>query len=139
MKIEICSRPMLKQIVSSDIIFPDEALIEIVSYELIDDPVFNHFSACLKLVFSDIEMPNHPDAMSELQAKQIVDFVHSLDSNIENLIVSCEAGMSRSPAVAAAILYALGEDDMRIWNNSAYSPNTYVYRKVLKAFGLDAS
>ena len=47
------------------------------------------------------------------------------------IVVQCEQGMSRSPAVAAAICKGMGGDDQRFWRN--YSPNRYVYEVVLGA------
>ena len=138
MKIEVFSRQMLTH-VASGTVFPHTALIEVVTYEDPADMVFDQFAAHLKLVFSDVDSISHPDRMSEGQALQVADFIRSLGEGIGTLFVSCEAGMSRSPAIAAAIILALGGDDMVIWNNTAYSPNGYVYRMVLKAFGLDAS
>jgi len=122
-----------------DTVFPHTALIEVVTYESPDDMAFDNFAAHLKLVFSDVDSPDHPDRMSAGQALLIAGFVRTLHENINTLFVSCEAGMSRSPAIAAAVMLALGGDDMPIWENPAYSPNGYVYRMVLKAFGLDAS
>jgi hypothetical protein len=43
--------------------------------------------------------------------------------------VHCELGMSRSPAVAAAICLGLGEDSTRFFEE--YQPNQFVYRLVL--------
>jgi predicted protein tyrosine phosphatase len=47
------------------------------------------------------------------------------------LVVQCEAGWSRSAAIAAAISYALGEDASRFFQN--YTPNVFVFRQMLSA------
>lgn len=61
-------------------------------------------------------------------AKQIWDFVESLEG-IDTLVIHCNMGFSRSPAVAAAI------DKVRIGDDSTYfekkSPNRRVYRAML--------
>jgi predicted protein tyrosine phosphatase len=49
------------------------------------------------------------------------------------LIVQCEAGVSRSAGVAAAILKALTGDDSQVFSNPRYVPNRKCYRLVLNA------
>jgi predicted protein tyrosine phosphatase len=57
----------------------------------------------------------------------VPDFGHSAE--FENFIVHCDAGHSRSPAVAAAISKAFGEDDSMYFKR--YRPNMRVYRNLL--------
>lgn len=68
------------------------------------------------------------------QALAIRDFVLSLDADVELLIIHCTEGVSRSTAVAAAVLDALGGDSAWIWNAPYYRPNPLVYRRVVDAF-----
>jgi len=42
------------------------------------------------------------------------------------MVVHCEAGMSRSPAVAAAIAEHLGDDPLPYF--ARYTPNAHVFR-----------
>ena len=98
----------------------------------------------LKLSFFDADEPDSldvnnvvsadSDLMSDEDAAKIADFV---EDNIQHLIiVHCDAGISRSSAIAAAILLHYTGDDSAIFDNErAYSPNMWVYFKVLKAFG----
>lgn len=51
---------------------------------------------------------------------------------VENLIVHCEAGVSRSAGLAAALMKFYNDDDMPIFNNPKYCPNMTVYRMVLE-------
>jgi predicted protein tyrosine phosphatase len=46
------------------------------------------------------------------------------------LVVQCEAGWSRSPAMAAAISLALGEDASRFFRD--YTPNVFIFRRMLE-------
>jgi predicted protein tyrosine phosphatase len=62
-------------------------------------------------------------------AKAIWDFVDEHNDNIEAIVVHCEAGHSRSPAVAAAICEVLGGNGRRFFRGK--EPNMYVYRLVL--------
>jgi hypothetical protein len=91
----------------------------------------------IKLAFDDIIDLDMPNRMSTNQASKIVTFVGSIKDSVDTLIVSCHAGISRSSAVAATVLYALGEDDWYIWEDYVYRPNAYCYPLVLEAFGAD--
>lgn len=48
-----------------------------------------------------------------------------------DIIVHCDAGISRSSGIAAAILKAYTGDDSQIFNNPRYRPNMRCYRVVL--------
>ena len=67
-------------------------------------------------------------------AKNIVDFVLLWKDKVDKIIVHCEAGVSRSSGVCAAIMKALTGSDMEIFNNPRYYPNTTCYKKVLEEF-----
>jgi len=70
-----------------------------------------------------------PGMFQPSQAKEILDFVNAHPS-AERFIVHCDAGMSRSPAVAAALSKILvGEDDGFF---KQYHPNMRVYRTILE-------
>jgi len=66
------------------------------------------------LMFDDIDTSESVGGlkpMSENDARRIVDtFLHYSDT-VSQIIVHCDAGYSRSPAVAAALTKALGESD----------------------------
>ena len=82
----------------------------------------------------DIELQKQ--LMTTNQAKDIHDFVESLPKEVELLIVHCNAGVSRSAGVAAAILMAKTGSDKEIFEAGTYCPNMYVYYNVLEAYGL---
>ena len=91
----------------------------------------------LFLSFHDAE-PTHMMALSgkiklmmPIHAKQIHQFVDKHKEHIGAIVVHCEQGMSRSPAVAAALCKSMGGDDKNFWRD--YQPNRYVYRLVLEA------
>lgn len=69
------------------------------------------------------------------QALAVCDFALSLPPEVELLIVHCTEGVSRSAAVAAAVLEGMGGDAGWIWQSGDYRPNPLVYRTVLAAFG----
>ena len=68
------------------------------------------------------------------QADQIVDFVENMRGKIEVLLCHCEAGISRSSGMAAAIMRILTGSDDEVFNNPKYIPNRFVYRKILNAW-----
>lgn len=72
-----------------------------------------------------IPLPEKVVLMTEEHAKQIWDFVLRYRDRAGTIVVHCEQGMSRSPAVAAAIALYLGENDSRLLEE--YHPNEYVY------------
>jgi predicted protein tyrosine phosphatase len=86
----------------------------------------------LHLAFHDAEplksmpMPPRIKLMTQAQAGEIWDFVRGQPVNIGAVVVHCEGGVSRSPAVAAALCRGLGGDDSRFFRQ--YKPNAYVYK-----------
>ena len=93
----------------------------------------------LRLRFHDsipvegLTLPDTIKLMTTRQAGAIWRFVRQHQDEIRTLVVHCEAGMSRSPAVAAAICRGLGGDDARFFRD--LQPNLHVYRLVLEAAG----
>ena len=70
-------------------------------------------------------------AISPDDAKKIVAFVKSWINHIELIIVHCEAGMSRSSGVCAALMLWINGDDTPIFGNAFFRPNMLCYRTVL--------
>ena len=85
----------------------------------------------LHLMFDDAEpsdampLPPHVTAMNRSQAQQIWRFVDQHKAHVGAFVVHCHQGMSRSPAVAAALAVYLGLDEQSILRR--YQPNRYVY------------
>lgn len=99
-----------------------------------------NLKAALNIHFSDIEREprtNYPEVrlMKEEDAKKIKEFVEELIKNdeIEELIVHCYAGASRSPAVAAALSKIYNDDDQEYFEEC--TPNMHVYNMILDAYG----
>lgn len=82
--------------------------------------------------FDDIdssETVNGETPMSESDAKTIVDAFMKYKDRVEQIIVHCDAGYSRSPAVAAALAKALGMSDEVYFSSGQYCPNRHVYHR----------
>jgi len=68
--------------------------------------------------------------MTSDHAATIWEFVCRYQNAVDTIVVHCEQGMSRSPAVAAAICKTLGQDDRHFFDE--YAPNRYIYDLMLK-------
>jgi predicted protein tyrosine phosphatase len=66
--------------------------------------------------------------MTEKQAKRIWKFVLSHQHDVDTVVVQCEQGMSRSPAIAAALCKTLGANSSCFFRE--YQPNEHVFRLV---------
>jgi len=69
----------------------------------------------------------------EDMAKKIWGFVEKFKDKVQLIVVNCEAGISRSAGVAAALSKALNGDDDDFF--AKYLPNRLVYRALLKHIG----
>ena len=91
----------------------------------------------LYLQFFDIDFidENTPayGMFTKEHAKEILDFVYKVRASVDLLIFSCDAGRSRSAAVAAAIWHILGGPgaESGIFDSRMYNVNMHVYRTIL--------
>jgi|694.fasta_scaffold08002_4 predicted protein tyrosine phosphatase len=127
--IQVMSKSKAKQF-KSDVAW---AAISISSDEgMFADLNEDHRVDVLRLCFLDRNFED-PNNFTDLQANQIIDFTYEVLPKIECLLVHCEFGASRSPAVAAALAVSLwGPNTDRVYFKK-YTPNTYVYNKILEA------
>jgi hypothetical protein len=142
MNIQVRSRTLAKEFLS------DTAWAAIsVSTEMGDFPdlqVQNRVGL-LRLQFWDISTPSQqmieaedPKLFSKENARSILDFVDA--HYIDTLLVHCEAGKSRSPAIAAAVAHIkLGEGAEKVWFDN-YNLNRFVYNVILaEHYGMSAA
>ena len=69
--------------------------------------------------------------MSNEDAERVVDALLQCVDEISQSIVHCDAGYSRSPAVAAALAKAIGESDEEFFGHD-YCVNNHVYTTLLR-------
>ena len=83
---------------------------------------------------------NERDAkvFTEAHGRQVRSFLQR-NKTAAQICVCCDSGQSRSTAMAAAIVRYFGGDDLFIWEDPRYHPNTVVYRRQLAAFGIEIS
>lgn len=89
--------------------------------------------------FNDTDMTNFElGEITKKEVKQISDFVkrYNNEENEVELIVQCEAGLSRSVGTAGAISKYLFNDDSIAFSNGK-TPNRLCYRKVLEELMTD--
>ena len=99
--------------------------------------------ATLQACFADVTKPEHIGRLDALvgktgseffaigHAKEILGFIPQL-CNTEVLLVHCEQGYSRSPAVAAVVhQICIGPDDQDYFRQ--FAPNRHVYELLLEA------
>lgn len=99
----------------------------------------NGVKAILPLEFADAETPgkdvyyrdvDEKDLITETDAQKVRDFLMRHPDT--DVIVHCDAGISRSAGVGAAILKWATGDDTAIFDNPRFHPNMLCYRKVLE-------
>ena len=96
----------------------------------------NGIRAILRLKFDDVEknFARNENCITREDGEAIVNFVNKNKNKVDKFIVHCEAGVSRSAGVCAAIMKAINGDDWDIFNNPRFCPNMTCYRTVLDAF-----
>lgn len=86
----------------------------------------------IRFDFDDIEKNEEGKWFTEEDAKNIVAFLNSHDlKKVDKIICSCDGGVSRSSAMAAALSLYFNGNDWNIWGNAQYVPNSTVYRTLL--------
>jgi predicted protein tyrosine phosphatase len=92
----------------------------------------------LRLNFYDIEeqlvLPDGSivEPMHKEDAEKVRIFLFNNKQDIELLIVHCEAGISRSAGMAAAISKYYNKDDMYYFTSGKFCPNMVCYRLTLE-------
>jgi predicted protein tyrosine phosphatase len=87
----------------------------------------------LQLTFSDVdkEIDNPKVSLfNQKHAKSILDFFQCYKRIIKTVICQCEAGISRSSAIAAALSKIIGQSDDKYFKY--YIPNRFIYRLLLE-------
>jgi len=94
-----------------------------------------HQKAILRLQFHDKSGPraaaSGKTAMTPEQARSIIAFVREHLAEVQLIICQCEAGISRSAAVAAALSRILQGEDSFFFTH--YAPNDWIYHTLLEA------
>jgi predicted protein tyrosine phosphatase len=96
----------------------------------------DHCLGILRLSFLDADESSEPMVGGELfsldQARQIWTFVERHQGDAQRILVHCDMGISRSPAVAAALALVLNGSGDEFLLADQYVPNSLVYRLLLE-------
>ena len=92
-----------------------------------------YVKAILPLQFDDVDYGQKNCITSE-DARMIIDFVSKWINKVNLVIVHCEAGISRSAGVCAALMKIFNGNDFEIFDNLRYAPNMTCYREVLNEY-----
>jgi predicted protein tyrosine phosphatase len=84
----------------------------------------------LRLVFEDTTEPGKLGAFNGALAMEVLDFVEAVWDKVEVFLVHCEVGLSRSPAIAAALSRIHYGDDGP-WLEHDF-PNPLVYHVLVE-------
>ena len=100
----------------------------------------NNVRRVLSLCFADANQPGPDiygydarveDLMRDEDAAQVAELLRTYPDT--DVIVHCDAGISRSAGIAAAVLKHTTGDDSSIFENGLYDPNLWCYQKTLAA------
>jgi predicted protein tyrosine phosphatase len=95
---------------------------------------FSDYDATSKDIISGDKCLNAPEytLFTPNDAKAIIQLIEHIYPYINLIVVHCEAGVSRSAAIAAAISRMQGKSDAEYFNpQGRYIPNRFVYRTFL--------
>lgn len=110
----------------------------IVSITDVNSP-YNSFAAnpnilgVCHLKFEDVDF-GEPDCITPEDGKKIIEFINAYVDKVNKIVVHCEAGISRSAGVCAALMQIINGNDFEVFNNPRYCPNMSCYRTVLEAY-----
>ena len=97
-----------------------------------DNPQIKHIA---HWTFDDVEF--HDGGITIQQASQIAEFVKRYESEVDTIVVHCDAGVSRSAGIGAAIMKWANGDDSEVFNDGTFCPNMRCYRLMLNALMID--
>lgn len=125
MEVFVYSRAAVEALPPHDV---PHVVVSITSY--VDDrariAAGEHCREILRLTFRDVLIGD--GVFTANDAQKIWDAL-GRNADVTRVVVHCDAGISRSAAVAAAILRAAGDDDAEIFRR--HRPNPHVYETML--------
>lgn len=133
MVVSIYSRDAMYRVIKSGI--PKNTAIISFSDTEEDFIRFSKGTDVLHVAFYDVRpftvVKHHYDRILP-QAKEIADYIICKRKEGKDLICQCDYGVSRSAGCAAAILEMWDHKGLEIFADYRYTPNQFVYNKVLK-------
>lgn len=112
----------------------DSNLVDILRLRFTDDdikPLRVPQVDDLPLVYHGVKLFARDDAT------RILNFIDKVDADNFTIVCQCDAGISRSSGIAAALFKIFAGDDSYIFKNLRYVPNMLVYRTILDVYYTD--
>ena len=134
MKFEVMSREKAKRM-SFNPNIEDCIIISITDVES-EYNKFNdnsHIKAVCHIKFDDVEK-GEVNCIVRKDAEKIIGFVNDYIAIVDKIIVHCEAGVSRSAGVCAALMQIINGSDSQIFDSPSYCPNMTCYRRILETY-----
>jgi len=108
------------------------AIIGVVSHYDAQPRLQKGYVDALQLKFYDVDFETELfPAITTEDAVKIIEFVEKNKNRVEFFVVHCNAGVSRSSGITAALSLIYNGDDTWVFSNPKYRPNMLVYRKIL--------
>lgn len=116
----------------------DIPITAVISISDIDSPsiIFcknNNIKGICKIHFNDVEKGTS-GCITKESAKYLADFINTYKDKVEQFVVHCNMGISRSAGIGAAIMKYLNGDDTPVFENPRYVPNMTCYSMLLREF-----
>ena len=112
----------------------NSAIISITEPDAPEANLSSGYKKIFRAEFDDIDIPlKGYKLLDSAQAIDMTSFIKDVViGKFDYLIIHCRAGISRSSAVAAAILKHYNDDSTPVFGNKKYLPNLFVYRTLLR-------
>lgn len=134
MQFEVMSRQLARQY-SYHTNIPKSIIISITDVES-ENNKFNRNSniiAVCPVKFDDVEI-GEKNCITKETAIKIIEFVNSYLNKVEKIVVHCEAGVSRSAGICAALMQIINGSDADIFDNPRFCPNMTCYRSIMENY-----
>lgn len=134
MKFQVMSRVKAREYSSKGDI--NKCVIISINDTFVEANEFNNnpnIKGVCSLFFNDVE-GHETGHMVREDADKIIEFINGYINEVDEIVVHCGAGVSRSAGVCAALMLIVNGDDSEIFNNGKYCPNMHCYRLVLESY-----
>lgn len=127
----------LRHVVRETGVLPFDACVVCTSHDLVmrGRTEVLGIPECLVLRFEDVTSEGDPGRFTRGMAREVVRHLGAF-GDAKVIGFACDAGTSRSAAMAAAFLRHHEVDDWCIWGDPRLSPNPLVYRVMAQAWGI---
>jgi predicted protein tyrosine phosphatase len=114
-----------------------KAMISIFDYDIVPEIQYSQWTHHIKIIFEDIKPTDDGILFTSAMAKDIVEFVLGLPVSIEEIIIHCVGGVSRSAGVVKFLSKYMYPQCFNPKFDTEYSAyNAYVFKTLVKQWKL---